>query len=147
MIKLAWNNQTSCGDLVFDGGIQQGDELETAILLSLFTWRRAEPDDDVPDKFNRLGFWGDTYPDVPGDLFGSRLWLLDGKKANAETLVLADTLVREALQWMLEDGVASAIEPEISRGAGDQLQINLWIERPGDLAPKYYQIWEGVIDG
>ena len=36
------------------------DPLTRAVVISLFTWRRAEPDDnaDVP-----MGWWGDTWPD------------------------------------------------------------------------------------
>ncbi|PQK53824.1 phage tail protein, partial [Escherichia coli] len=35
------------------------DPLTRAVVISLFTWRRAEPDDnaDVP-----MGWWGDTWP-------------------------------------------------------------------------------------
>ncbi|MBJ5206016.1 phage GP46 family protein, partial [Salmonella enterica subsp. enterica serovar Agona] len=37
------------------------DPLTRAVVISLFTWRRAEPDDnaDVP-----MGWWGDTWPAV-----------------------------------------------------------------------------------
>ena len=49
------------------------DPLTRAVVISLFTWRRAEPDDnaDVP-----MGWWGDTWPAVQNDRYGSRLWLL-----------------------------------------------------------------------
>ena len=53
------------------------DPLTRAVVISLFTWRRAEPDDnaDVP-----MGWWGDTWPAVQNDRYGSRLWLLQRSK-------------------------------------------------------------------
>lgn len=55
----------------------QLDPLTRSVVISLFTWRRAEPDDnaDVP-----MGWWGDTWPAVQNDRYGSRLWLLQRSK-------------------------------------------------------------------
>jgi len=145
MIALSFDNATGQGDLAFDGGIVQGYGLETSIAISLLTWRRATKDDSPPDGMNLLGFWGDTYPDVPGDLIGSRLWLMAGKKINQESLTLAVDLTREALQWLIDDGVAESIEPVATRGTDDKLQIGAWIKKPTELASKWYSIWEGTI--
>lgn len=49
------------------------DLLTRAVVISLFTWRRAQPDDNA-DQPN--GWWGDTWPAVQNDRYGSRLWLL-----------------------------------------------------------------------
>ncbi|EEQ2017178.1 hypothetical protein GXV23_005496, partial [Escherichia coli] len=35
------------------------DLLTRAVIISLFTWRRAGRDDDAPQIF---GWWGDTWP-------------------------------------------------------------------------------------
>jgi len=145
MISLTFDNELGQGDLFVAAGIQQGNELETAIAISLLTWRRASPDDEAPDKSNLAGFWGDTYPDVARDLIGSRLWLLSGKKINDENLALAVDLMNEALKWLLDDGVAESVEPTASRGDDDQLQVGVWVKRPTDLAPRYVAVWEGEI--
>ncbi|MDE9430177.1 phage GP46 family protein [Xenorhabdus bovienii] len=42
-----------CGDLV------TGDDLQTAIIISLFTDRQARSDDDF-DGVDRRGWWGDN---------------------------------------------------------------------------------------
>lgn len=144
MIKMTFDNNTGSADLVFDNGIQTGEELETAILLSLFTYRRAEEDDTVPDTVNRLGFWGDSYPDVPGDKTGSRVWLLAGQNTTPENMDLANNLVAEALQWLIDDGVAESVEPVVTKVGLDQIRVSMWIKRPTDLAPKFYSIWEGL---
>nr|EFH7355405.1 hypothetical protein [Escherichia coli] len=53
------------------------DLLTRAVIISLFTWRRAGRDDDAPQIF---GWWGDTWPTVQNDRTGSRLYLLRRSK-------------------------------------------------------------------
>jgi len=77
-------------------------------IISLFTWRRAQPDDPVDDD-ERYGWWGDSFPTVPDDRIGSRLWLLRRVKLTARTLQDAEFYATEALQWLLDDGHVLAI--------------------------------------
>ena len=90
-----------------------GDHLEldysydTAVLISLLTDREVDPSEAL-DPSDRGGYWGDSYPDVPGDRVGSRLWTLKGAKRTPETLVRAEGYVREALRWMVEDGILAS---------------------------------------
>lgn len=49
--------------------ISSGDSLERAVVISLFTWRRAEKSDPVDDD-ELYGYWGDAYPDVAKDKIG-----------------------------------------------------------------------------
>jgi phage gp46-like protein len=79
-------------------------DLATVIEISLLTKARAHRDDDVQDPTDLGGWWGDSYPDVPGDSFGSRLWTLAGRSMPT-ALKLAPDMVREALQWAIEDGL------------------------------------------
>ncbi|HAY4364021.1 TPA: phage tail protein, partial [Escherichia coli] len=78
------------------------DPLTRAVVISLFTWRRAEPDDnaDVP-----MGWWGDTWPAVQNDRYGSRLWLLQRSKLTNQLVQTVRGYIRECLQWMTDDGV------------------------------------------
>ena len=49
------------------------DELARAVVNSLFSWARAEDDDERPTE-SKMGWWADSFAE-PGDKFGSRLWL------------------------------------------------------------------------
>ena len=75
------------------------DPLTRAVVISLFTWRRAEPDDnaDVP-----MGWWGDTWPAVQNDRYGSRLWLLQRSKLTNQLVQTVRGYIRECLQWNRE---------------------------------------------
>lgn len=85
-------------------------DLSTSIALSLLTDKRSA-EGLVPAGVDRRGWWGDTYAE-PGDGFGSWLWCLEGRPKNQETLDLADSFVRDALRWLIEDGIADRLEIE-----------------------------------
>jgi phage gp46-like protein len=119
MMALGWNTAAGVGELLLgpNAALASEDGLGTAVILSLFTDRRAEPDDELPDGadplFGRRGWIGDalTIGAAPGrDRIGSRLWLLVREKQVEETLRLAEDYAREALEWMVEGGLAAEIE-------------------------------------
>ncbi|MGZ9668061.1 phage GP46 family protein [Pseudomonas sp. GNP014] len=85
------------------------DTLTRAVLISLFTWRRAMTDDPVDDE-ELFGWWGDSYPTIADDRIGSRLWLLRRVKLTDATQRDAEFYANEALQWLLDDGHVIAIE-------------------------------------
>ncbi len=93
--------------------------LDFAVLSSLLTDRRAEPEDELPvDDGDRRGWWGDAYgPDGP-EPFGSRLWLLHRRPANQATATLARLYAEEALAWLAADGLATAITVGAEVGPG-----------------------------
>lgn len=98
--------------------------LPRAVIISLFSWRRANPDDNAPIP---MGWWGDTYPTVTGDRIGSRLWLLGREKITNDVLNRARDYAIEALQWMLDDGVATRIDVDSQRSGMDEAQLNIVI--------------------
>lgn len=103
-------------------GLLVDDGLQTAVILSLFTDRRANPDDTLPSASSDLrGWWGDDYPVVPGDRIGSRRWLLSREKQLQSVLNRVIEYDQEALQWLIDDGVASSVT------------VNAAIVRPGVL--------------
>lgn len=121
-IRIVWDNSDLFeGDFNFDTDVQdleQSTGLQTAVLISLFTDRRARQDDVLPDPNNndRRGWWGDlAAPDVDGDKIGSRLWLLEREKTTRNVLERAKQYAKEALQWMLDDGVAVRVDVDVER--------------------------------
>lgn len=89
------------------------DPLIRAVIISLFTWRRANADDAVDGS--RQGWWGDATASVTGDRIGSRLWLLSREKLLPETFNRAREYACEALQWLVDDQVAAAVDVAAER--------------------------------
>ncbi len=106
------------------------DPLSRAVMISIFTWRRADPDDELPDDgASRMGWWGDTYSDVQGDRIGSKLWLLSREKLTANTIRRAREYVEQALEWLVDDQVATRVEVSAERFGLDGLAITVRIFR------------------
>ena len=97
-----------------DLGLMPAEPLVRAVIVSLFTWRRANPDDELPGS-DLQGWWGDSFAQLPGDRIGSRLWLLWRTTLVPETLRRAKEYATEALQWLLDDGVATAVQVDAVR--------------------------------
>jgi len=98
--------------------LQEDSGLDTAVILSLFTDRRAEDDDVLPGTSgDKRGAWIDSFSEVEGDKFGSRLWLLESAKLIPDTVNRVRGYCEEALKWMVDDGIAKAVNvtAEITR--------------------------------
>lgn len=138
MIELA-DIQMADRDLLRDPGF------ETAILMSLFTNRRADPDDILPDNTDdKEGWWGDILNE-DGDQDGSRLWLIGRHKNTTEVLPRAEEYITEALQWMVDDKIADKVKVTINRLDMMSIQFSIEIYRPlksNTITYKYYYNWE-----
>jgi phage gp46-like protein len=144
MIKLAYNSASQTADLVraAGGNIETDELLNTAVVISLFTRRRALPDDILPEPGgDRGGWWADSYPDVPGDLLGSRLWLLNRSKATQTVINQAKVYTIECLKWLVDDGIAAAVNVEVERQPDDRLAFRVEIVKPTNLATRWQGIW------
>ncbi|EME5174131.1 phage GP46 family protein [Shigella dysenteriae] len=123
----------------------QLDPLTRAVVISFFTNRRADPDDnaDVP-----MGWWGDTWPAVANDRYGSKLWLLQRSKLTNALVNTVRTYLRDALQWMLDDGVVSRIDIDIQRTGINELsnQVVLW-RRDGPVIISFSDLWSVITNG
>lgn len=93
-----------------------------------------------------MGFWGDTYAAVPGDRWGSRLWLLARETLTAGTVAKARDLAREALEWMVVDKVAERIQVEASHNGFDRLDMRILVDEPGGarLDIRFADIWSAI---
>lgn len=123
------------------------DGLQTAVIISLFTDRRAEDGDELPDgTTDRRGWWGDAYAQVDNDRIGSKLWLLSRSKQTAETARLAQTYASEALQWLIDDGIADRVDVTTEWVSKGILGLKVVIYRP-DLPPlefTFNNLWEAM---
>lgn len=104
--------------------------LTRAVLISLFTWRRALTDDPVDDE-ETFGWWGDSYPDIADDRIGSRLWLLRRVKLTDATQRDAEFYANESLRWLLDDGHVIAIEISSEKADISRLNLTVILTVPG----------------
>lgn len=127
-------------DMVLSGGALASDgDLRTAVILSLFTDRRALEEDVLPDaSASRRGWWGDALATV-GPM-GSRLWLLEREKQTQGAVNRARDYAQEALSWMVEQGVARRVVVQAETVRAGVLGLSIVIER-NQAQPARYR-WE-----
>lgn len=125
-IALVW--QDGSGAIVQQGAdVLTDDSLATAVVISLFTDRRALPSDPVPAGEDRRGWWADSYRDRP---IGSRLWLLGREKQMREVLRRAEQYAAEALAWLREDGLVRSVEVVATNPADGVLRLSTRLTLP-----------------
>ena len=116
-ITLVWDTVSGTADIAMSGvGLQVGNDLQTAVIISLFTDAQADPGDIVYDTDPR-GWWADTYAayedpaltSLPDDRIGSKIWQAFARPRNQDTLNWLQDQATQALAWMLTDGVASSV--------------------------------------
>jgi phage gp46-like protein len=118
--------QISAGDFLV------GDDLETATIVSLFSDRRASDDElnayaiGAPKPELNRGLWIDTFRS--GIQYGSGIWLLLREKKTVETLSRFEGYSTDALQWMINDGVAKTVSA-VATYVGEAVRLVVTIER------------------
>ncbi|MGF6792779.1 phage GP46 family protein [Paraburkholderia sp. 35.1] len=141
-ITTVWSIPGMRGDWAMDGpSLLAGNDLQTAVLISLFTDRLALPSDPTPDG-DRRGWWGDTDPKYR---IGSRLWLLDRVKGPLDVPQRAQDYAAEALQWMIDDGVVASFDISSEWINPNRLDLIVIANRKDGttIAMKFPQVWTG----
>lgn len=135
-------------DLAIDAGSLATDEgLQTAVIVSLFSDRLAAAGDILPDNSgDRRGWWADAYSDVAGDQIGSHLWLLSRAKQLPATARRAEVYAAAALQWLIDDGIASAVRVAAEWLSMGVLAMEVQIDRPAGttLTYRFDSLWEAI---
>lgn len=122
--------------------------LMTAVINSLFLDRRAEEGDPLPAHIeNRRGWAGDA---IFNEAHGSKLWLLAyiGKQAefaaDDDLRFWARTWARDALAWLVEDGLCTRIEVEASYPRAGALALLVKLYRQDSLI--FREQWERFLN-
>lgn len=115
----------AANDLVIDDG------LVPAMEMSLLLDRRCPADAEIPDgSADQRGWWGNALPDITGDEYGSLLWLLSRQKTTQDVLLKAVSHARHALQWMIDDGIASAVDVVAEFTTPSMLGLQVTVTKP-----------------
>jgi phage gp46-like protein len=115
------------GDLsLVAGDLKSGDDLQTWVILSLFT-QRGE-------------WWGDAFADIP---LGSYLHRLLRAKRTTDTLLQAEDYAREALAWLVLDNLAQKVEAAAS-WQNRWLALLITITRADSSVVQFQWAWDAL---
>lgn len=130
------------------GGIDAREALASAVVISLFTDKRA-PEGWRPEVTDRRGWWGDGVAEEGAEArpIGSHLWLLRNEAVTTENVDLARIYALEALAWMTADNVCARVE--VTTGAIENPRRGIWLAvdlfaRDGSrvFAERYERFWQ-----
>jgi len=124
------------------GHLATDPTLRTTVLLLLLTEGRALDEDLRPgDKHG--GYWGNSYPDVPGWELGSRLHILTRGKATNETARLIEQEIQARLKCMIEDGIVRETLVDLV-WAGDRWEAQIGLVQDREQI-EWVKLWEATI--
>jgi phage gp46-like protein len=151
-VKIIYDPNTIESDIKFkDEDLVREEGLETSVLISLFTDRRADDDDTIDDTDDKRGWWADS-TGVTSDQIGSKLWQLDRASTTQKNMINAKQFCEDALQWMIDDGVAAKITVNVERfglPGNDRLAIEIKIfKKDGNVEEyNYDNLWNAQFNG
>lgn len=137
-------------DGVYDCVIEDGDlkltgGMDSAIFISLFTDRRANPD-EVANPMDRRGWCGtQNTRDAQGNK-GSGIWLYEQRRLDADTTEGVRMEAYQALHWKITDRLAKEIDVTIEKSPHDRrLGLKAAITAAnGGVTNIGYQLWEAT---
>lgn len=139
-IEIFWDALNHRGDIaIANGDLVADHDLKTAILISLFTDRRAEDDDPLPDaSSSKRGWWGDALGGAgEGRRIGSRLWLLAREKQLPEVVAKAKEYAQESLLWLIQDGIVESVVVDAQIVGQGWLGLAIMVTRPRGAPAKF----------
>lgn len=125
-----------------EGDILTKNFLDTAILVSLFTDRRASAS-EVPSSHRRRGWIGNE--STPNFEIGSKLWLFEQARLSRGVLNEIVSAAREALKWMVDDGIALAVDASAEFSLNSTIGLTITLSRPNSkVEHRYFELWENT---
>lgn len=136
-----------------NGQLDTSYELATAVTVALCTDRWAEADDVLPnpDSNDRRGWWGDVEAEDIWDGWpiGCRLWLMAREKITGiaarqgSTTARIESYIHEAIQPMIDRGMASAAVVDVQRVGLDRVDATVTLVRGGmsDIELRFQNLW------
>ncbi|KQN00575.1 phage GP46 family protein [Sphingomonas sp. Leaf25] len=148
--QIIWTDETGASivdqngrvvSAAFDAGtgLVEGNDLQTAVLISLFSDAVAADDDVITDRSgDPRGWWAGP--------IGSKLWLRARSRVTPQLPALVKDDIEQALAWLIEDRVLSAIDVEVEFTTPTMLGARVVFRRSdGRRAElRFSRLWESI---
>ncbi len=129
-------------ELDTDGDLKGSNSIDTAVLMSLFTDKRASSD-EISEPGQRRGWFGNLFNDDITYEIGSLIWLYSNQGRLDDELVnnLNDKAL-DSLNWMITDNVVNDIKANSSITSNNQVTLNLKCFIGQNIIERNYTLWE-----
>jgi phage gp46-like protein len=124
------------------GDIKTEDFFDTSILMSIFCERRASVNEMTVSQYRRGWIGNESTPNFE---IGSKLWLFEQSRLTRNTLNGINSVVKESLNWMIDDGIALEISVVSELNQNNRIVIEVTLLRPNSQVEKrYFDLWENT---
>ncbi len=131
--------------LVRDLAVERG--LHTAVILSLFSDRRAGADDLLPlNVTDRRGWCGDEFGGLQSDEWGSHLWLGYYTKRTDDWLDFMRFAAEEALAHLVKRGLVDHVVVQTAWLSDERMGLTVSLYESTDANPVYRAIWNITVN-
>jgi len=130
-------------DISFENGdFELVDNLETALLMSIFYKQRASVDQVKVPQY-RQGHFTDLANDDIDYQVGSLAWKFSEqvKVTEANISLLEDTIRTDGLQWLIDDEIVDDITVNATINNNNNITIDIALKPLNEQNSKYYQIF------
>ncbi len=116
-------------------------ELEQAVFISLFTDKRFDREGVLQDtQQNDIRGWWDDINE--GEELGSDFWQLFKRKATDDLVNEIKEAAEDALQWMLDDLIASEVNVTVVRTKPTNYSIVIEIVKEQKILGEFKFLWD-----
>ena len=140
-LKITQNTSGSF-DISFENGdFKSIDDLESALLMSIYYKQRASEDlVQVPQY--RQGHFTDLFNTDTNYQVGSLAWYFSEQRKITEqnTSLLEDTIKNDGLQWLIDDNIVDDVSVEATI-SNSQITLNIALKPKNEQNSKYYQLF------
>jgi len=139
-----FKNDDNLWDIEIDtnGDLKGSNSIDTAVLMSLFTDKRADAS-EIRDSKERRGWWGNLFNDNEDYEIGSKLWLSTNQgRLTDDTLNAINSQALNCLVWMKEDNIVDDIKVSSNIIGNEQVRLNLKFIIGSNIINKYFILWE-----
>lgn len=134
---------TSPDMVIENGDLKPDNGLETAALITLFSDKRVTLEELPEGESDARGWWADLVADPEDDEIGSKLWLLDRRKTLNVTASEMESILADAFNWLIEDGLTSELVIDSEIVDSEEIKGTINISRPsGENIPLKFA-WDG----
>jgi len=125
-----------------DGDLEGSNSIDTAILMSLFTDKRADVS-EIRESSQRRGWWGNLFNDNVGYEIGSKIWLNSSQgRITAENLNSLNTNSLESLAWLKEDNIVDDIKVSSEKTGNREIRLHIKFVIGANTIDRNFILWE-----
>lgn len=144
-IDVVFDSVTGLRDIAIgdNGDLKSVDDFSTSVDLSILTDRRANGS-EVPQAVQRRGWIGDLTPKTEGRKVGSKLWLFEQRRRDADTINGIRDAVFESLSWLVDENQVDRLEVAAEALGRNAVRVIVTFFIGNNIIKRYFTLWNNT---